>query len=145
MGEGLDGFGFGFASSWHAAKPSAARRQAQARGAAAAAASEQPAPECGRLAASLGTLLARPKEEAEVPRAFPNLPPGAPACSGGGVLHLAKAAVPTLRFALPPADLLDWLPEGVRQPQGLALQQDALLPTLATPSAPPAAPNTRDG
>ena len=41
-----------------------------------------------------------------MPRAFPHLPPGAPAF-GGGVLRLAEAAVPTLRFALPPAGLLE--------------------------------------
>lgn len=80
-----------------------------------------------------------------MPRAFLCLLPGAAAAARGGVFRLAKAAVPGLRFALPPADLLDWLPEGVCQPQNLARQRDALLPTLATPSAPPAGPNTKDG
>ena len=52
----------------------------------------QPAPEWGRLAASLGAPVARPGEEAEVPRAFPDLPPVAAACSAsGGVLRLAEA------------------------------------------------------
>lgn len=76
-----------------------------------------------------------------MPRAFLCLLPGA-AAFARGVLYLAKAAVPGLQLALPPADRLDWLPEGVRQPQNLARQRDALLPTLAAPTRPPAGPNT---
>ena len=80
-----------------------------------------------------------------MPRAFLCLPPCAAFAGRGGVLRLAKAAVPGLRFALPPADRLDWLPEGVRQPQNLARQRDALMPTLAAPTRPPAGPSTKDG
>ena len=55
-------------------------------------ASVQPAPEWGRLAASLGAPVARPREEAKVPRAFLCLPPGAAALAGrGDVLRLAGA------------------------------------------------------
>ena len=61
-------------------------------------------------------------------------------------------AMSAYEIALPPAELadafgqavgamLDWLPEGVHQSQSLALQRDALLPTLAAPSG----PNTRNG
>ena len=80
-----------------------------------------------------------------MPRAFLCLLPGAPAAARGGVLHRAKAAVPDFRFALPPAGRLDWLSEGVRQPQSLARQRDALLPTLAAPTRPPDGPNSKDG
>ena len=75
----------------------------------------QPAPEYRRLVASLDTLIVRPREEAEMPRAFLYLLLGTPAftahalahTSGTTVLHLAKAAVPNFQFALPPADLLE--------------------------------------
>jgi len=56
-------------------------------------------PECGRLAASLDTLLARPREEAEVPRAFPDLPPGAPAFAGGAPSALDSAMASPLTQA----------------------------------------------
>jgi len=113
----------------------------------------QPAPEYRRLVASLDTLIVRPREEAEMPRAFLYLLLGTPAftahalahTSGTTVLHLAKAAVPNFQFALPPADLLEAF---ARQAQPaldrashthdeiptIAAQRDRLLTTLLTAS-----------
>lgn len=113
----------------------------------------QPAPEYRRLVASLDTLIVRPREEVEMPRAFLYLLLGTPAftahalahTSGTTVLHLAKAAVPNFQFALPPADLLGAF---ARQAQPaldrashthdevptLAAQRDRLLATLLTAS-----------
>ena len=113
----------------------------------------QPAPEYRRLVASLDTLIVRPREEVEMPRAFLYLLLGTPAftahalahTSGTTVLHLAKAAVPNFQFALPPADLLEAF---ARQAQpaldrashthdeipSLAAQRDRLIATLLTAS-----------
>ena len=113
----------------------------------------QPAPEYRRLVASLDTLIVRPREEVEMPRAFLYLLLGTPAftahalahTSGTTVLHLAKAAVPNFQFALPPRDLLEAF---ARQAQpalnrashthdeipSLAAQRDRLLTTLLTAS-----------
>ena len=74
----------------------------------------QPAPEHRRLVASLDTLIVRPRQEAGMTRAFLYFLLGTPAftahalahTTGTTVLHLAKAAVPNFRFALPPPDLI---------------------------------------
>ena len=87
-----------------------------------------------------------------MPRAFPDLPPGAPAFAGrGGVLHrakaLAEAAVPGLRFALPLADLLEAFARQAQpaldsqqvhhsERQTLSALRDSLLPRLLTAGSP---------
>lgn len=115
----------------------------------------QPAPEYRRLVASLDTLIVRPREEVEMPRAFLYLLLGTPAftahalahTSGTTVLHLAKAAVPNFQFALPPRDLLDAFARQAQsaldsqqvhhsERQTLPALRDSLLPRLLAAGSP---------
>lgn len=115
----------------------------------------QPAPEYRTLVASLDTLIVRPREEVEMPRAFLYLLLGTPAftahalahTSGTTVLHLAKAAVPNFQFALPPRDLLEAFARQAqpaldrqqvhhRERQTLPALRDSILPRLLAAGSP---------